>query len=666
MAERESMNYEQLLQAGQEGRISRRDLIRRGAALGLTTTALGSLLAACGSIPSATQVAPTVAAAATQVTGAATQVASTAPGAAATVAAGATTVASAAPGVGATAAAAATNPAGAATAVATAVSGAAGGKRGGGGVLKLLWWQGPAILNPHLAAGTKDFDASRVVYEPLVTFDLAEKLVPVLAAEVPSVANGGVAADGKSVTYKLKKDVKWSDGKPFTADDVVFTWEFVTDKETGAVSLGIYQGIDKVEKIDDTTVKISFKEVTPGWYTVFSATNGMILPKHVFSEFKGAKAKDAPPNLKPVGTGAYKVQTFAPGDSVLYVINENYREANKPFFDQIQMKGGGDATSAARAVMQTGDYDFAWNLQVEWSILNQLKSGAKGDLNITNGASTERVMVNFTDPNKETDGERSSIKNPHPFQTDLKVRQAYALLCDRDTIAKTLYGDTGVPTANVLVAPASSVSKNTKYEFSIEKANALLDEAGWKKGADGIREKDGVKMSVVFQTSVNSLRQKEQQIIKDAFDKAGIKMELKTVDQTVYFTTGAGQTDNYPHFYTDLEMYTNGPDLPDSQNYLRRYITSERAQKSNNWPGTNVTRYSNPAVDKLWDSARIEIDPDKRSQLFIQINDTVVSDVVEITLVARTGASAKAKTLDWSANSPWDSNLWDTANWKRK
>ncbi len=655
--------YEALLQQGRAGRLSRRDLIRRGAALGLTTSALGALLAACGA-PSATTVAPTVAAAATTV-------ASAAPGAAPTAAAVATTVASAVPGVSATAAAVATNPAGAATAVATAVQGAAPsaagtGKRGGGGNVKVLWWQGPAILNAHLAAGTKDFDASRVVYEPLITFDGQEKLVPVLAAEVPSKENGGLSADGKSVTYKLKQGVKWSDGTPFTADDVIFTWQYVTDKETGAVSLGIYQGISSVDKIDDTTVKITFKDVTPGWYTVFSATNGTILPKHAFQEFKGTKAKDAPINLKPIGTGPYKVQSFNPGDSITYVINENYREANKPSFDQIQLKGGGDAPSAARAVLQTADYDFAWNLQVEWTVLSQLKAtGGKGDLNITPGASCERVIVNFTDPNKETDGERSSIKNPHPFQTDLKVRQAYALLCDRDTIAKTLYGETGVATANLLVAPAAVASKNTKYEFNPEKANALLDEAGWKKGSDGVREKGGVKMSVVFQTSVNSLRQKEQQIIKDAFDKAGIKMELKTVDQTVYFTTGAGQTDNYPHFYTDLEMYTTGPDLPDSQNYLRRFITSERAQKSNNWPGTNVSRYSNPQMDDLFNKAAVELDTEKRNQFFIQMNDLAVNDIVEISLVARTGASAKSKTLKWSPNSPWDSNLWDTANWSR-
>jgi peptide/nickel transport system substrate-binding protein len=620
--------HDELLSAARTGQLSRRELIRRGSALGLTASALVPILAACG------RASPTTAPATTA------PAASVAPSSVPTAAAGG---------------AATARPA---TATSAAASGAAppaaAGKRGGGGVVKVLWWQGPAVMNPHLASGTKDYDASRVVYEPLCTFDGAEKLIPVLAA------------DGKSVTYKLKPGVKWSDGQPFTADDVIFTWQYVTDPQTGAVTAGVYQNIAAIDKIDDYTVKISFKSVTPGWYTVFSATNGCVIPKHAFNEFKGTKAKDAPINLAPIGTGPYKVQEFKPGDSITWVINENYREANKPSFDTIQLKGGGDAPSAARAVLQTGDYDFAWNLQVEWSVLNQLKtSGSKGDLNITPGASCERVIVNFTDPNKDVDGERSSIQAPHPFQVDPKIRQAYALLVDRDTIVKSLYGDTGVATANLLVAPAAVASKNTKYEFNPDKAAALLDEAGWKKGSDGVREKGGVKMSVVFQTSVNSLRQKEQQIIKDAFDRAGVKMELKTVDQTVFFTNGPGQLDNYPHFYTDLEMYTTGPDLPDSQNFMRRYITSERAQKSNNWGGYNVARYSNPQMDDLWNKAATELDAAKRNQLFIQMNDLAVSDVVEICVAARTGATAKTKTLKWSPNSPWDSNLWDTANWAR-
>lgn len=650
-------DFERLLTAAREGRLSRRELLRRGVALGLTTGALGAILAACGADATSTPAAaPTATKAA-----AASAAASSAPAASAASTGGA----SAAPSAAASAAAAAST-APAASAPAASAAAAAPTKRGGGGVVKLLWWQGPTIINPHQASGTKDYDASRIVYEPLATFDQSDKLIPVLAAELPSKENGGLGADGKSVTWKLKKDVKWSDGKPFTADDVLFTYEYVSDKDTAAVTTGIYSGIDKVEKVDDLTVKISFKDVTPGWYSAFTSTTGCILPRHYFTAGKGANAKTFEGNLKPLGTGPYKVESFNPGDLVVYKINENYREANKPFFDEIQMKGGGDATSAARAVMLTGDFDFAWNLQVEASILTQLEQQAqKGELVVFAGSSAERVMVNFTDPNKEVDGERSSLKAPHPYQADKKVRQAYALLCDRDTIAKTLYGKTGVATANNINAPQTIVSKNTKYEFSIDKANALLDEAGWKKGSDGVREKGGVKMSVVFQTSVNTLRQKEQQVIKDAFEKAGIKMELKSVDQTVFFALGAGQLDNYPHFYTDLEMYTNGPDSPDPQNWFLRFKSDQVPQKANGWAFSNVTRYQNPAMDDLYNKSRVELDPAKRTDLFIQMNDLSVNDFVEIPLVYRTGAIAKAKTLRWSQRSPFESDVWDTANWGR-
>jgi peptide/nickel transport system substrate-binding protein len=144
--------------------------------------------------------------------------------------------------------------------------------RRGGGDLKLLWWQAPTILNPHLAIGVKDGDGSRLFYEPLVSFDPDGNMVPVLVAEVPTVQNGGVTRDGLSVTVKLKKGVQWHDGKPFTADDVVFTWEYAADPATLAVSTGQYREIARVDKLDAHTVKIVYKTPTPFWATAFRAS----------------------------------------------------------------------------------------------------------------------------------------------------------------------------------------------------------------------------------------------------------------------------------------------------------------------------------------------------------------------------------------------------------
>ena len=168
-------------------------------------------------------------------------------------------------------------------------------RRGGGGDLKLLWWQAPTILNPHLAVGVKDGDGSRLFYEPLVSFDPDANLVPVLAAEVPTVQNGMVARDGTAVTVRLKKGVQWHDGKPFTADDVVFTWEYAADPATAAVSAGSYREIRRVDKIDANTVKIVYKAPTPFWASAFRG----VIPKHVFEPFKGGKSREAPVNLGP-------------------------------------------------------------------------------------------------------------------------------------------------------------------------------------------------------------------------------------------------------------------------------------------------------------------------------------------------------------------------------
>ena len=250
-------------------------------------------------------------------------------------------------------------------------------KRGGGGLLKVIWWQGPTLLNPHFAVGTKDQDACRLFYEPLAAWDREGNLSPKLAASIPSREDGTLAADGKSVTWKIKQGVRWHDGQPLTADDVVFTWAYASNPATATVSSGSYKDVT-VEKIDAHTVVVKFKQPTPFWADTFVGWAGGIIPKHLFADYIGEKSRDAPTNLKPVGTGPYKFKDFKPGDLVTGEINMDYHEPNRPHFDAIEMKGGGDAVSAARAVLQTGEYHFAWNLQVEDEILLRMERAARG------------------------------------------------------------------------------------------------------------------------------------------------------------------------------------------------------------------------------------------------------------------------------------------------
>jgi peptide/nickel transport system substrate-binding protein len=534
-------------------------------------------------------------------------------------------------------------------------------KRGGGGALKVLWWQGATLLNPHFATGTKDQDGSRIFYEPLASWDPDGNLAPILAAEIPTVQNGGVSKDGKSVTWKLKKGVTWHDGKPFTADDCQFTWEYCADPATASVSIATYKDI-KVDKVDSHTIKVNFAKPTPFWADAFVGVRGMVIPKHLFGAFKGDKSREAPTNLKPVGTGPYRFADFKPGDIVRGELNPSYHMPNRPYFDSIEMKGGGDAVSAARAVIQTAEFDYAWNMQVEDEILKRLEQGGKGRADIVAGGNIEHIQCNFTDPWKEVDGERSSVKTTHPVLADPAVRQALNLLVDRAAVQEQIYGRTGVATANFLNEPKKFASKATKWEFNVEKANQVLDAAGWKKGGDGIRAKDGKRLKFVYQTSINAPRQKTQAIVKQAAAKAGIDMELKSVTASVYFSSDVANPDTYSHFSTDIQMYTTTMTQPDPELFMNQFTSWEIASKDNKWQGRNITRWKSEEYDKLYKAAESELDPVKRAALFIKMNEMVIQQVVVIPVVFRPRVAAVSNRLHVE-QSGWDSDFWNLQNW---
>ena len=537
-------------------------------------------------------------------------------------------------------------------------------KAGGGGPLKLLFWQAPTLLNPHFAVGTKDQEASRLFYEPLAGWDSDGNLVPILAAEIPTKENNGLSKDGLSVVWKLKKGVKWHDGKPFTADDVVFNWQYAGNPATAAVSVASYKDI-KVDKIDDYSVRVTFAKPTPFWADPFVGVYGMIIPKHLFADYIGGKSRDAPNNLKPVGTGPYEFVDFKPGDTVLGKRNPNYHLENRPYFDTVEMKGGGDAVSAARAVLQTGEYDYAWNMQVEDAVLRKLEASGKGKISIVPTGNIEYIALNVTDPSVEVDGERSSIKTKHPLFSDPAVRTAINLLIDRDSVQKYIYGRTGVATANFLNNPKRFRSPNTKYEFNIAKANQILEKAGWKKGSDGIRAKGGKQLKFVYQTSINSPRQQNQAIIKQACQKAGISVELKSVVASVFFSSDASNPDTYTHFYCDVEMYTTTMTQPDPQLFMNQFASWQVATKANKWQGRNISRWRNKDYDNLYRESQRELDPVKRAAMFIKMNDLVVNDHYILPEVYRPRVTALKKDIV-APLSGWDNDLWQLANWYRE
>ena len=544
--------------------------------------------------------------------------------------------------------------------------------------LRLLLWQAPTTLNPHFADGSKDQIASRITYEPLASFGRDGALVLFLAAEVPTLENGEVAADGKSVIWKLKHGVRWSDGEPFTAKDVVFTYRFITNPDVKSTSADSYKAVENVEAMDDFTVKITFKNVDPAWATPFIGVRGMILPEHVFAQYNNSNAAAAPANFAPVGTGPYIANEFRKEDvliigddvvntvKIFYEPNPFYRDAAKLHFKHVTLQGGGDATAAAKAVLRNGVVDWAWNLQVDDKTLTVLEANGSGKVVPIFGSYVERIVLNSSDSNKETpEGERSSILFPSRFFSDLRVREAFALAVDRDKIA-ALYGRTGRPASNLLVAPTRFNSPNTSFRFDLVKAASLLDEAGWTDSDhNGIRDKNGVELRVVYQASVNSVRQKTQEIVAQALESIGVRVENKMIDSSIFFSSTNETTDTSRSFYADMEEYAHGNKVPDPGAEMNAWTCKEAAQMKNGWSNKNVGRYCNSAFDALYDQSTTEMDPQKRQQLFIQMNDILVTDVAMIPLVHWADTSGIANDIEGYAPTSWDSETWNIADWRR-
>ncbi len=537
-------------------------------------------------------------------------------------------------------------------------------KKDDASTLRLLYSRAPTTLNPHLAAGFQDFEAARIVYEPLATYEPNGDMVPVLAELIPTPENGGLSKDGRTVTWKLKPNVRWSDGQPFTAEDVVFTYQFVTDPQVAAVTETYYEAIAKVEAVDPLTVKITFKSPNPSWALPFTGQNGMILPKHVFSQAPGGNVRAAPANLAPIGTGAYRFLTVADGIWT-FGANEQFREG-QPYFKIVELEGGLTPYVAARRVLRDGDADFAHNIQLNRRDRINLAGSGRGKVEATFGSYVERVMLNMSDPNKATkEGERSAVSNPHPFLSDVRVRKAIDYAINRDTIVNEVYGNAGQRTNQLLPFPEKYANPDLYYIYSPELANKLLDQAGWVDSNDnGIRDKNGIEMRMAFQTPINPVRQRTQTLIKEDLAKVGIDVDIRRIIPEDFFSADPAQTRSLNHFYADMQEYNAGSDTPDPAIYMSWWLCSEVASMQNKWQKANNARYCNPQYDKLWQQASRELDPKKRANLFVQMNTLLMQDMAVIPLVRRAVVNAVSDRLESVDPTPWDTSTWDIGTWR--
>lgn len=399
-----------------------------------------------------------------------------------------------------------------------------------------------------------------------------------------------------------------------------------------------------------------------------------VIQKAQFESCIGAAAVSCTEqNFGPIGTGPYMVEEFKAEDVVTYVANPNYREAGKPFFKRVVLKGGGDAQAAAQAVLQTGEADYAWNLQVLPEVLKQMQAAGIATVVTGLGTQVERLHLQQANPDSSFGPEMRATymedgSNKHPFLTDPAVYKALSMAIDRQAIADQVYGPAGAPTCNLVPAPTIYVSHNNDSCLTqdIPGANKLLDDAGIvDTDGDGIREKDGVPLHVLYQTTVNAVRQANQALVKQWWSQIGVDAELKSVDAGVFFGNDPASPDTASKFYADVEMFTNNFDGTDPEVYMGGQTCAQMPTVENNWGGQNYSRWCNPEYDKLVDELGKTVDLNERAALVIQMNDMLVQTGAIIPLIHRGSVSAHANSLEGVLINPWDSELWNIADWTR-
>ncbi|MFS4582683.1 peptide ABC transporter substrate-binding protein [Phaeobacter sp. C3_T13_0] len=550
-----------------------------------------------------------------------------------------------------------------------ALAPAAFAERGSDGQVNIIYWQAPSILNPFLSGGTKDVESASLVIEPLARYDPNGEMIPYLVEEIPTVDNGGVSEDLTSITWKIKPGLLWSDGTPFTSKDVKFTADYCMHPEGGCAQVTKFEGVTSVEAVDDLTVKVTFDKQTPFPYGPFVGGESPIIQAAQFADCVGAKAPECTTaNFAPIGTGPFVVDEFKPNDVITMSANTNYRDPAKPAFAKVLFKGGGDATAAGRAVMETGEFDYAWNLQLAPEVIAQMEKGGKGVPIAGFGPLVERIMLNNTNPDPALGPDERSVIRPHPFLSDPSVYKALSLAIDRPLLVEIGYGKAGKVGCNWVPAPAAFASDTFDCSTQdLAAANAMLDEAGYKDtNGDGVRETpDGKPMNILYQTSTNAVRQDFQALIKQWWSEIGIETELRNINSSVFFGGDPGSPDTFQKFYADVEMYANTFNGTDPQSYLGNGLCDKAPRPDSQWQGENISRFCDEEFDKLHAELSQTAGLEARAEIAKRLNDIIVEKGGMIPLVHRGRLSARSNTLGGVDLNVWDTEMWNAADWFR-
>lgn len=494
-----------------------------------------------------------------------------------------------------------------------------------GGELVIGSIQEPDSLNPWLTGLTVGLEVESMIYDSLTRVDPTGEHVPLLAAEVPSLENGDISEDLLTYTYKLRDDVTWHDGTPFTAADVVFTYEAIANPEVNARARIGFELVDSVEAVDDHTVVFHLKEPS----AVFLETWGYrgILPKHIFenedmntSEFNRAPS---------VGTGPYKFVEWVSGDRIVVERNENYyREGG--YIDRIDYRIV-PSSDTLLTMLETGEIDM------RFSILAEQVTFARGLEDFEIYATPAHAYFHFT------------INNADPILGDKLVRQALTHGLNKQLITDTVLQGLVMPHGSPVAQPSwVYVDHNDRFPFDPEQAKALLEQAGWAEGSDGIRTKDGERLALtLLNIAGDTERLQIVQLAQAMWKEIGVEVNISQVDAATFVAAMVEQNYQFAYGFWGFSVDPSG--------YNERWLSTSAGHWLN---------YDNPEVDKLLLDALKVIDRDERKALYTQFQDIVVEDATNIWVYNRVFFDAvKKRVKGFVPSASSSTNMWNVYDW---
>jgi peptide/nickel transport system substrate-binding protein len=525
-----------------------------------------------------------------------------------------------------------------------------------GGKVTMAVWQSPVTLNSLLGTQTVMDEVLVFVVEGFSKVMPDGARVPNLAKEIPTVQNGGVSADGKTITYKLREGIVWSDGTPLTCADVQFTWQAIMTPGVGVVSTTGYADIETVECPDPNTAVIKLKKFFAPYLTLFSDS---ILPKHYAGDPK--EMKNWAHNRKPLGTGPFKVDEWVADSHITLSRNEKYHEKDKPLLDQVVIRIV-PSSEVAMQLLSTGEVDIMWNnTEADFPQLEKMQ-GVKISSPLQIGG--ERMFLNMAE-NKDP----ADPKKPHLILSDQRVRQAIAYGINKQRIIdKLLYGKAR-PGTSELNAGFFECKDIKPYPYDPEKAKQLLEEAGWVLGSDGIRvaksakvAPDGTRLRLKYSTtSGNKLREDSQVLIVEDMKAIGVELYIENAPSSVVIGNWDGASPRRRGNF-DIIMYTTNASI-DPHSQMTNLWASWMIPHEGNKGGLNYTRFSDPKADEIINKAAAEPDPVKRRDLYCQLAQMTYDQANMIYLYQRLDLDSYRDRLQGWVENAWDNNGWNAENW---